>query len=131
MKFGMVQANIFGTLDGSYSIVTDREYVDGQITLTGYERTLAFEIFGENNILRGAAKHDPQKAVKPFRLFPDGRLIHIKINFPKSQGGELRIYYRKDVFYPPKKDVLFLFKKNNELWIGSFSFPKKNGIRRL
>lgn len=121
MNFGMVQANIFGTLEGSYSVVTDTEYDDGQVTLTGYERTMALEFFGEENIVRGAVSNNPSKAQKPFRLYPDGQIIYINMNFPKSKGRELRIYYKRHVFFPKNNDILFLFMKNNELWIGSCS----------
>jgi 5-methylcytosine-specific restriction endonuclease McrA len=120
MKFGTIQRKMFGTAVGAYSIVTDRENYDSQITLTDYEAEIVLSHFGKNNIHVGNVKSNLTLSKKHFRLFPSGKPISLNLVFPKANKTELRLYISKAAGYKPKgDDVWFIFVKDGDIWIGS------------
>lgn len=122
MNFGRMQKIKFGTLDGTYSTVTNREYRDSQLTLTDYESELATAYFGKENINSGNVKSDRIGAAKGFRLFPDGETVTLNLVFPKPGKNELRLYISKSAgFMPDAGNIWFLFLKHGEIWIGSMA----------
>lgn len=122
MKFGLAQSRKFGTLKGAYSLVTNREYYDSQVTLTDYEADLILSYFGDTNIHVGNVTSDPVKASKTFRLFPEGKPVNLNLVFPKPHKSELRLYLSERAgFKPPAGDVWFIFINDDGLWLGSLS----------
>ncbi len=132
MQFGIVQNERFKAVDGSYSLVTNRELFDSQITATDAETTLLRNYFitrGES-IHVGNVKSNKEMASKEFKLFPTGKTIRLNLVFPKPEKGELRLYLSKSAgFFPNEGDVWFLFlgRLDNSLWIGSM--PEKEWRR--
>lgn len=123
MKFGLVQTDRFNAIGGSYSIVTDRELYDSQITATDAETTLLETYFrsrGET-IYRGNVASNRTASKKTFRLYPTGKMISLNLVYPKPLRTELRLYLSSRAgFMPRRGDVWFLFvSKQNELWIGA------------
>lgn len=119
MKFGTMQARRFDTGDGAYSIVTEREYYDSQITLTDYEADLVLSYFGKSQIHVGPVKLNPSLALKSFKLFPDGAEVKLNIVYPKPEKQELRLYISvRAGFKPASGSVLFMFVKDGSLWLG-------------
>lgn len=123
MKFGIVQTECFNAIGGSYSIVTDRELYDSQITATDAEAVLLksyFESRGET-IYRGNVASNRLAAAKEFRLYPSGKVIQLNLVYPKPEKNELRLYLAsRRGFMPKKGQVWFLFVSNaNALWIGA------------
>lgn len=120
MNFRRMQQIKFGTLEGTYSTVTDREYVDSQLTLTDYESELTISYFGKENINDGNVKSDRIGAVKRFKLFPHGEIVKLNLVFPKPVKNELRLYISKSAgFMPEAGSIWFMFLKHDEIWIGS------------
>lgn len=109
----------FGTLEGTYSTVTDREYFDSQLTLTDYESELVIAFFGKENINAGNVKSDRVGAAKNFRLFPGGETVTLNVVFPKPKKNELRLYISKGAgFMPEAGNIWFMFLEKGELCIG-------------
>jgi 5-methylcytosine-specific restriction enzyme A len=120
MRFGKVQSRRFGTDNGAYSIVTNTEHSDGQITLADYEAEIIISHFEQKNIHRGNAKSNQALAAKTFHLFPDGKLISLKVIYPKPKKTELRLYMSTRAGFKPKGgDVWFMFVQEDKLWLGS------------
>lgn len=120
MKFGKVQERKFGTSDGAYSTVTNREHYDSQITLTDYEAELIISHFGRSNLHVGNVQSNPALASKSLRLYPTGEQIHLNIVFPKLEKTELRLYISSRAgFKPDGGEVWFMFSKSKEVWIGA------------
>lgn len=124
MQFGKVQIEKFQTPTGAYSIVTDREFYDSQITATDSESEILQHHFKKENIHIGPKKSNPDLARKKFRLYPSGEEIFLNLVFPKPEKSELRLYLSKMAgFKPQAGHVWFMFEKTNELWIGAM--PEK------
>lgn len=122
MKFGISQKIKFGSDEGSYSLVTERELLDSQITATDSEAELLLKFFGRENINIGNVASDKAKSGKNFRLFPQGKSITLNLVFPKPHKTELRLYLSSTAgFKPEPNSVWFMFIKNDDLWIGSTS----------
>ena len=122
MKFNAPQFEIFHTYDGTYSVVTEREYFDSQITATDDETILLNNFFGINNIHIGNVGADRVKASKNFRLYPTGNQISLNLVYPKPGKSELRLYLSQRAgFKPNSGEIWFLFLANGEIWIGSMS----------
>lgn len=120
MKFGKVQKRRFGTSNGAYSTVTDRENHDSQITLTDYEAELVVSHFGRSNLHVGNVQSNPTLACKPFRLYPGGEQIQLNIVFPKPEKTELRLYISSRAgFKPDGGEIWFMFLRDDEIWIGA------------
>ena len=121
MKFGVVQCERFNALQGSYSLVTDREIYDSQITATDSEAILLESHFKtDGGIHVGNVSSDRIRARKRFRLYPTGEPIYLNLVYPKPEKPELRLYLSQRAgFLPEERSVWFLFEsKDHELWIG-------------
>jgi 5-methylcytosine-specific restriction enzyme A len=122
MKFGKNQNLKFNTDSGSYSLVTEREHFDSQITATDYEADLLETFFGESAIHTGNVRSDPTKSAKNFKLYPSGKAITLNLVRPKPNKPELRLYLSVNAGFKPFGGFIwFLFIKNNEIWIGSMT----------
>lgn len=120
MKFGISQKFKFNSEIGTYSIVTEREYFDSQITATDYETALLIQHFGLNNIHVGNVGSNKIAAKKQFRKFPSGEIIFLNLVFPKPEKSELRLYLSsKAGFKPNPMSVWFIYLYQNDIWIGS------------
>lgn len=119
MKFGQNQINQFQAHTGAYSIVTNREFQDSQITATDTESEILINHFKKENIHIGPKKDNPAQAKKAFKLYPSGEEIFLNLVFPKPKKTELRLYLSKEAgFKPAAGHIWFMFAKNNELWLG-------------
>lgn len=131
MKFGALQSVKFGTDTGTYSLVTEREVVDSQITLTDYEAELAVAHFGDS-ILRGPKKDDPVNALKQFRLHGTSETVGLNLVYPKPEKNELRLYIGSRAGYKPSAgEIWFLYLKQGELFIGAMSEKSWRSQERL
>jgi 5-methylcytosine-specific restriction enzyme A len=120
LKFGKLQEKKFGTKLGAYSIVTPREFLDSQITLTDSESDLVIAHFGRENILTGNVQSNPLLAAKPFTLHHSNESISLNLVFPKPNRTELRLYISKSAgFKPPAGHVWFMFVKGGNIEISS------------
>lgn len=112
---------------GAYSVVTAREgSKDRQITLTGVENDIAVRHFGiaSLNRFRGSVKALEAQGIDPkreFRRFPTGERVYPKVNFPKMDKNELRLYFADDEFRVYAGDFWGIFVRDGEIWICSFS----------
>jgi 5-methylcytosine-specific restriction protein A len=121
MKFGANQKLRFGAVEGSYSIVTDREFFDKQITATDAESALLNLVFG-SSIFKGNVKDGGAEAKKEFKLYPSGESILLSLVYPKPLKTELRLYLSSRAgFKPNAGEIWFLFLKDDAIWIGSQS----------
>ena len=119
MRFGKNEASVFGTIKGAYSEVTDRELLDSQITLVGYEAELV-ESFFSNDIYRGNVQSNREAAKKRFRLHGTNEIVELNLIYPKENKNELRLYLSKRAgFFPNPGDIVFLYLKKNQIHIGS------------
>lgn len=122
MKFGASQVLRFGTLNGAYSVVTQTEYSDSQITLTDSEQAIVESFFGKSNIHRGNVKSSAGKARKEFRLHRSGQSIPLNLVYPKPDKDELRLYLSEQSgFKPPAGYVWFIYSRDGYLWLGAQS----------
>ena len=122
MEFGVNQVLKFGTKMGSYSVVTEREYYDSQITATDVEADLLVNFFGADNITIGNVSSNRKLSKKEFLLYPSGDKIHLNLVFPKPQKPELRLYISKQAgFKPLSGSIWFLFVLKSKIWIGSMT----------
>ena len=122
MKFGRIQEKKFGTSNGTYSVVTERENYDSQITLTDYETEMVISHFGQSNLHVGNVQSSKGVATKSFCLFPSGKTITLNVVFPKPEKTELRLYISARAgFKPDGGDIWFMFIRNNQIWIGSMN----------
>ncbi len=122
MEFGKVQKDKFQTQTGAYSIVTDREFFDSQITATDAESDILIDHFKKNAIHVGPKKENPELAKKPFRLYPSGETIFLNLLFPKPNKTELRLYLSvRAGFKPTAGNVWFMYEKDNDIWLGEMS----------
>ena len=121
MLFSPLQKVHFNAVKGAYSVVTSREYQDGQITLTDGdgEKQIAFGHFGEENIPRTNSKL-PMKVWLSVDEIVDSE---VKLRYPKSAGTELRIYASEESRFKFKSgDVWFIYEsRSGELVVGSMS----------
>ncbi len=120
MLFSTLQKAYFNADEGAYSLVTSREHIDGQITLTDSdgEKPIAFAHFGEGKIPRTNSELPISVWLSPNEIF-DSR---VKLRFPKSTGGELRIYASKESrFQFNSGDVWFIYRSEGRLVVGSMS----------
>jgi 5-methylcytosine-specific restriction endonuclease McrA len=119
MKFSEIQRKYFGVDKGAFSVITEREYYDSQLTFTDAEAEIILDFYGEKKIHRGAVSENPELSKKAFKVFNDDSIVFLNVNFPKNQGTEIRLYLSKRAgFKPPAGSIWFLFEKNDQLWIG-------------
>lgn len=132
MKFGKSQESKFESSNGTYSIVTDREYFDSQITATDEETNLLINFFGRENIHVGNVRSDPDRAKQSFRLYPHGDVIELNLVFPKPRKSELRLYISTKAGFKPRPEyVWFIFVKDAEIWIGTMDEQSWRSENRL
>lgn len=132
MQFNALHKLHFSAGDGAYSIVTDREIVDSQITLTDHEANIVIRTFGKENIQRGNVGANRQKALKKFNLVTGGENSSISLNlvFPKPEKDELRLYLRKEAFKPNPGEIWFLYPSNGAIHLGSMTETQWRSIGR-
>jgi 5-methylcytosine-specific restriction protein A len=134
MRFGIVQKEKFTALDGAYSLVTETEYKDSQITATDAEAEILVAAFGKENIHVGNVQSGRDAARKEFLLYPSGTKISLNLVYPKPHRTELRLYVSKSAGYKPNPGhVWFLFIKAHQVWIGSMpvtEWRKENSTYR-
>lgn len=124
MEFSFLQCTTLNAVKGSYSLVTDREIYDSQITATDSEAKLLVEFFRRSGegIYVGNVNSNKEAARKAFRLFPTGETIFLNLVYPKPNKTELRLYLSSRAgFMPQKGDVWFLYesREGGALWIGA------------
>lgn len=120
MYFGENQKLRFGAGQGSYSVVTDREFYDSQITATDAEAELLLSFFDPTDIHIGNVGSNPKKAKKSFKLYPTGDRVSLNLVYPKPAKTELRLYLSsRSGFKPNAGYIWFLFLKDDDIWIGS------------
>lgn len=116
----------FGADKGAYSIVTPTEADDGQVTLTGEEKKLALNYFGEAELseYRGNDEVLASKGLdarRAFRHFTTGQVVYPKLKYAKSKGTELRLYFNAEEFKVTEGEFWGIFTKKGEIWICNFS----------
>lgn len=123
MEFDELQKKYFSTEVGAFSKVTEREYFDSQVTLSGIEADIVIDYFGKENVHVGAVQNDKEKSLKSFLLYPHFEVIYLNLVFPKQNKRELRLYLAATKgFKPNPSDVLFIYVNGDkELVIGSCS----------
>ena len=132
MKFGASQRARFKSKLGAYSVVTERENYDSQITATDSEAELLVNFFGKDNIQVGNVKSNPEKASTTFKLYPSGNDIELNLVYPKPSKTELRLYLSvRSGFKPEPGDVWFMFESEGNLWIGSMSEVEWRSISKI
>lgn len=123
MKFKDVHLKFFGAVRGAFSVVTNREVDDSQITATGEESDLLIAYYEQKGepILVGNVSSCPEKAMKVFRHFPNGSELNLNLVFPKPARPELRLYLAsRRGFKPEAGSVWFVYEgRDGNLWLGS------------
>lgn len=120
MKFQDAHRQYFDCEEGAYSEVTEREYIDRQITLDKEEKQIFTGFFQEKNILHGGASKNPELAAKEFLLYPDMSPVQLNLVYPKTTKTELRLYMADQNFKPHGGDIWFTYiSKSGQLVIGS------------
>ena len=121
MQFGLAQQLAFKATCGAYSVVTDREVDDSQITVTDAEAKLLESVFRKEGIHVGNVRSGHLEARKEFRLYPLGKTIGLNLVYPKPNKSELRLYLSgKAGFKPKPRQIWFLFVRDGDVWIGAF-----------
>lgn len=122
MKFSESHLEFFDTKSGAFSIVTERENFDSQITITKEEKEIILNYFGSESIHRGNKSSDPIGSLKEFLLYPEMDPIKLNLVYPKTEKSELRLYLSKESgFKPNATDIWFTYINNdNQLVIGSY-----------
>lgn len=123
--------SFFQTSRGAGSRITERDEASKrQLTVAMHERNLLTQF--HTDIPRGSLT-DAELAGKqvwfPFRLFPSGRRIQLKVNFPKPAKNELRLYFNEEAFSPQANDFWFIFERSGELWIGALDDSELQAAR--
>lgn len=130
MEFQLFHTKYFDAIRGTYSIVTEREEYDSQITLTDVESQMVINFFALENLHVGNVGSNKTKASKEFLLYPHYNKINLNLVFPKPNKLELRLYLSSRGGFKPKGgEVWFLYiNQFNELVIGSMSENKWNDL---
>ncbi len=111
---------------GAYSPVTWTEAKDGQITLTGLEKRIALDYFGEDELAPYRGNDKVLEAAgldarRPFRIFPAGNFVYPKLKYAKASGKELRLYFNDNEFKVDVGHFWGIFIKANEIWLCQFT----------
>jgi 5-methylcytosine-specific restriction protein A len=125
-QFDEILKHYFNATKGAGSLVTEKDEANKrQITVTNrFERPIFEEIF--KDIKTGKKEDLGDDALKTFRLFPDGRQIHLPLMYvtptaSKPKRNELRLYMNKGAFRPKANDFWFVFLRDGEIWLGVLS----------
>ncbi len=129
MKFCGAQLSYFGATEGAYSHVTENEWEKGQITIVEDEGEVDVLInsLGKKNIPRTP---DSWRTTV-ITISRAGEVKHgsLKINFPKLNKDELRIYRnQREGFDFLEGDIWFIFRKRGVLTVGSMPIRKWNRL---
>lgn len=115
----------FGAQRGGFSVVTQDEFSNSQITFVGPEQQIAEDFFGHELDLRhGSIATIKEKGVDPdlsYRLYPSGRRIALTTSYKTNKPRELRLYLRIDQFKPLPGWFWGIFEKQGELWLCEIS----------
>jgi len=132
MKFSNRHNEYFDSKKGAFSVVTERENFDSQLTFTDTEAEIVLNFFGEANITRGGVKNDPELSSKKFKKFDTNEDIYLNVVYPKENKTELRLYLsEKAGFKPPAGDIWFIYLKDNDLHIGHMSQADWDNLQPL
>lgn len=110
MEFKPFHKDFFKAINGAYSIVTERENYDSQITLTDIEAEIVINYFGVQNIHVGRV--DRIKSLKNFISYQTSSQIQLNLVFPKPKKTELRLYLAKKAGYMPKGGEIWFIYEN-------------------
>ncbi|HNP19202.1 MAG TPA: HNH endonuclease signature motif containing protein [Fulvivirga sp.] len=131
MRFQSFHKDFFQAEDGAYSIVTEREFFDSQITLTDAEAEMVIDHFGLDNIQVGNVASNREKASQTFILFPNEEYLHLNLVFPKPNKTELRLYISsKAGFKPAAGSIWFIYKKREQLFLGNMQEKEWNSLNQ-
>ena len=133
MQFQLFHNKFFKAITGSYSVVTEREEFDSQITLTDVESEMIIDFFTRPNIQVGNVNSNKIKSQKTFLLYPTFTPISLNLVFPKPNKQELRLYISSKAGFKPKSgEIWFLYiDKNNQIVIGSYPESVWNGLDQI
>jgi hypothetical protein len=133
MQFQLFHNKFFKAKRGSYSIVTEREEFDSQITLTDVESEMIVNFFGRSDIQVGNVNSNKIKSQKTFLLYPTFKPITLNLVFPKPNKTELRLYISSKAGFKPKSgEIWFLYiDENDQIVIGSFAEPVWNELDQM
>jgi 5-methylcytosine-specific restriction enzyme A len=132
--FDAEMRSYFGCTEGAYSKVTSTEAGDGQITLTGDEKRIVLDFFGEDELdkFRGSDRTLRKKGLdarRSFRIFPTGEAVRPKVLYPKPDKSELRLYFSDQSFKVRAGYYWGVFKRDDELWLCSFGSNALNVVK--
>jgi 5-methylcytosine-specific restriction protein A len=115
MKLPLKLRSALNAIDGAGSHVTDREKVDGQLTLAEDEKAIVLSVLG-SSIYRGRVSSNREKATHSISLYK-GAVNQGKrpmsIVYPKDTGDEIRLYFSQKGFYPNANDHWYTFIRND------------------
>lgn len=120
-RFNVNANRFFGSVSGAGSVVTENDEArKSQITVTRHENEIISSYFDEIPVGSKASLQEEGKfAESRFRLYPTGEEIDLVLLHPKPERNELRIYMKAGVFKPEAGLIWFVFKNDNEIWIGA------------
>ncbi|WAJ69524.1 HNH endonuclease [Catenovulum adriaticum] len=134
-KFNDEQLNYFQATKGAYSEVTEREATgDKSVTVDKLEKEVIATICSLDSFARGGGgAMDIKPDTLTFNVWSEGTYLkkELVIKYPKSQGNELRLYFKKGSgFYPEFGEVWFIFVIDGvqELFIGSMMKDTFNNL---
>lgn len=119
----------FGASVGAHSRVTETEYGDSQVTVTGAEKDIMLSKatdFLQDKL--GSVKSLSSLGISAeyeFLLYPSGKPITLNLLYPKPNKTELRLYLRKGIYAPQVGNDWCVFIRNDRLWLGSFDHASK------
>lgn len=119
-EFNKKENDFFEAILGAGSSITYREATgDKSVTLDKDEKKVLFRLYKPDSFTRaGGVAPDGKPESFPFYIFNiedrTFKLASVVIKYPKSQGNELRLYFKKDVFYPSYDQSWFIFVRENE-----------------
>lgn len=111
---------VHGANAGAYSQVTKREATgDKSVTLDLNEKDVIFSVYPPSSFARKGGARESH-AISPYKDFivhyPNGttRRVSLSVVYPKIQGNELRLYFKRHEFEAGTGDYWFIFTKDNE-----------------
>lgn len=123
--FSIRMNKFFGAKRGGYSVVTNDEFSNSQITFVGPEQEIVEDFFGADlesrhgsiNVIK-AQGLDPEL---PYRLYPSGRRVRLTTSYKTNKPRELRLYLRVDQFKPLPGWFWGVFERDDDLWLCEIS----------
>ncbi|MDO6816412.1 HNH endonuclease [Cobetia amphilecti] len=105
----------FSAVAGAHSAVTKREATgDKSITVDRSEKDVLVQRIDLGSLKRGGSRTGNTDAEIAFNFYDSATdsfsPVSLVVKYPKSQGAELRLYFKKSVnFYPEEGDVVYIF----------------------